>query len=60
MSADFDAATNPCGCVGCTDERVAVIDHPEYGRRVVCKSHVNGYPIIERIGSGAIEAYGGP
>jgi len=38
-----------CGCIGCTNDAVAVIDHPEKGRRTVCDGHVEGHPIIRRV-----------
>lgn len=38
-----------CGCVGCLEDAVAVIDHPEHGERTVCKSHINGHPVKRRL-----------
>ncbi|MFA1612026.1 hypothetical protein [Halobellus rubicundus] len=39
--------TKGCGCLSCTDDAVAVIRHPEYGRRTVCGAHINGYDVVE-------------
>jgi len=36
-----------CGCFGCRDDAVAVIIHPEYGRRTVCGAHIDGYDVAE-------------
>jgi len=35
-----------CGCLGCHDPAVAVIDHPRHGERVVCDRHAEGHEVI--------------
>jgi len=44
-----DAAPDGCGCLGCHDDAVAVIDHPTKGERTVCESHINGYRVKRRV-----------
>jgi len=39
--------TRVCGCLGCRDDAVAVIDHPEHGERTVCADDINGYDVVE-------------
>ena len=39
--------TKGCICLGCRDDAVAVIDHPEHGRRTVCGAHINGHDVDE-------------
>ncbi|QLH75776.1 hypothetical protein HZS55_15985 [Halosimplex rubrum] len=38
-----------CGCLGCTDPAAKVIDHPEYGERVVCEDDVNGHEVVRDV-----------
>jgi len=36
-----------CGCLGCRDDAVAVINHPDHGRRTVCGAHIDGHEVAE-------------
>lgn len=38
-----------CGCLGCSDEAAAVIDHDDHGKRTVCADHIDGHEVIERV-----------
>ena len=40
-------ATKGCGCLSCTDDAVAVIDHPKHGHRTVCGAHIDGHDVVE-------------
>lgn len=42
------STTKYCGCLGCTEEAVAVIDR-NGDRRTVCETHINGYEVMERV-----------
>ena len=46
MSRARRSSTEGCGCLGCRDDAVTVIDHP-HGERTVCGAHIDGYPILE-------------
>ena len=35
-----------CGCSGCHDAAVAVVDHPDHGNRVVCETHADGLEVV--------------
>jgi len=48
MSAQIPQ-TPLCGCLGCHDPAVAVIDHPEHGRRTVCERHRGDHEVIEDV-----------
>lgn len=39
--------TRVCGCLGCRDDAVAVIDHPEHGERTVCADDINSYDVVK-------------
>ena len=41
----------PCGCMGCSGDVVAIVDHPKHGRRATCEDHVDGYDVIEEVGA---------
>jgi hypothetical protein len=41
------APTRGCGCLGCTADAIAVINHAEHGRRTVCADDINGHDILE-------------
>ncbi len=43
----------PCGCSGCGDDVVAIVDHPKHGRRAVCEDHTADYPVLEEVGARA-------
>lgn len=42
-----------CGAIGCREDAYAVIDHPRHGRRTVCKSHAEPYPVEEVLAADA-------
>lgn len=37
MTLDFEPV---CGCLGCRAPRAAIVEHPEYGPRAVCETHL--------------------
>lgn len=47
MSLTFE--TPVCGCLGCRDSAVAIVRHPNHGRRAVCEDHAGDYEVIERV-----------
>jgi len=50
MSADTASSPGPfCGCIGCREDAVAVIDHPEHGHRTVCADDINGHEVVRRV-----------
>ena len=38
-----------CCCLGCAEDAVAVVDHPEYGERTVCDEHAAGLEVIANV-----------
>jgi hypothetical protein len=38
-----------CGCAGCRAEAAVVIDHPDYGKRVVCTACADGFEAIRDV-----------
>jgi len=39
-----------CGCLGCHDDGIVRIEHPEHGTRVVCPLHQRRHPVEEVLG----------
>ena len=35
-----------CGCAGCTESAIAIVDHPEHGERAVCTEHAAGMEVV--------------
>lgn len=47
LSSCIDVSSDCCGCLGCHEPAVVVINHPTHGRRVVCDGHADGFVVIE-------------
>jgi hypothetical protein len=35
--------------MGCSGDVVAIVDHPDHGRRAACEDHADGYPVLEEV-----------
>ena len=35
-----------CGCMGCRDAAVAIVEIEAYGQRAVCESHARGQEVL--------------
>lgn len=38
-----------CGCLGCTDQPFAVVEHPSHGERTVCQKHALNYEVTRYV-----------
>ncbi|QLK25435.1 hypothetical protein HYG81_15300 [Natrinema zhouii] len=50
MSAQTDDGDGTtCGALSCTNDADVIIDHPKYGKRIVCNGCTGGYPVIRHV-----------
>lgn len=46
MSANLDPV---CGCIGCTELRVAIVEVPGKGKRAVCEDHLEDQEVTASV-----------
>lgn len=54
MSVDLDKPLSVpdgkhCGCLGCDEEALWIIDHPQHGQIVVCSTHARSYEVVAHV-----------
>lgn len=42
----MSAAEKVCGCMGCRDPAVAIVQIEAYGQRAVCDAHAKGQEVL--------------